>query len=224
MKKISVKNIIEFRKKSEKSKKSFLKSLDKVKPITTETGGNYWVRSVSAMSKSFKTNDNIHIKEKIEIISNLYEISKSLKTKVMFQRNLNILLNYENFDFSTWYPNNAFKILDKNSRNSIIEINSIPVQVLPNQIFSFKSNETDCVGAVWFIAKLQRYNEAELGIFSESLFNLLKVNFSKNYEVMPEYCLIIDVLNVKEVTYKMILDNKISALLQSTLKAIKESR
>ncbi len=51
MKKISVKNIILFRKKSGKSQKTFLKSLDKVKANSSESGGNYWVRSISALNK-----------------------------------------------------------------------------------------------------------------------------------------------------------------------------
>lgn len=223
MKKISIKNIIAFRKKSEKSKKAFLKSLDKIKVSDSESGGNYWVRSISALSNAFKTNNNQYIKDKIDDISEDYNNSKLKRTKDMYQRNLDILSNFEDFDFSTWYPNNTFGILNKVSRKSIIEINKIPVQVLPNQIFIFKKNTIEYVGAVWFIAKLDGYNKSELGIFAEVLFNFLNINFSKKYEVSPENCLIVDVLNLDEITYKMILDNKIPALLQSTLESIKEN-
>lgn len=223
MKKISVKNIIAFRKKSDKSKKTFLKSLKKVKVVDTESGGNYWVRSISAISNAFRTNDNEYIKDKIEDISADYNITKRKQTKDMYQRNLDILYNYEDFDFSTWYPNKTFKIIDKANKKSIIEINRVPVQVLPNQIFSFTKNKIEYIGAVWFVAKLDGYSKAEFGIFAETLFNYLRNNFSKKYEVSAEYCLVVDLLNIDEVNYQMVLDDKIPSILKETLKSIREN-
>ncbi len=223
MKKISVKNIILFRKKSEKSKKAFLKSLNKAKANDSENGGNYWVRSISALTNTFRTNDNQHIKDKIDNISADYSNSKRRQTKDMYKRNLDILYNYEDFDFSTWYPNKTFRILDKANKKSIIELNKIPVQVLPNQVFTFTKNSIDYAGAIWFIAKLDGYSKAEFGIFAETLFNYLSINFSNKYEVSPETCIVVDVLNLEEVTYQMVIDNKIPALLKETLKSIKEN-
>ncbi|MNU16914.1 hypothetical protein D3C71_50880 [compost metagenome] len=223
MKKISVTNIIKFRKKSEKSKKAFLKSLDKAKIIDSESGGNYWVRSLSALSKTFKSNDNQYIKDKIDDISEDYSNSTRKQTKDMYQRNLDILYNYEDFDFSTWYPNKTFRILDKANKKSIIEINRVPVQVLPNQVFTFSKNKVDYVGAIWFVAKLDGYSKAEFGIFAETLFIYLQNNFSKEYEISPENCLVVDVLNLEEVNYQMILDDNIPAILKETLKSIREN-
>lgn len=223
MKKISVKNIIAFRKKPDKSKKTFLKSLSKAKANDSESGGNYWVRSISALANTFRTNDNQHIKNKIDDIAADYDNSKRKQTKDMYQRNLDILHNYEDFDFSTWYPNKTFQTLDKASKKSIIEINRVPVQVLPNQVFAFTKNKVNYVGAIWFIAKLDGYSKAELGIFAETLFNYLSNNYSKKYEVSPEHCLVIDVLNLDEVTYQMVLDQEIPALLKETLKVIREN-
>jgi hypothetical protein len=223
MKKISVKNIIVFRQKSDKSKKTFLKSLNKVKSSDSEGGGNYWVRSISALSKTFKTNDNQYIKDKIDNISDDYQKSTLKRTKDMYQRNLDILFNYEDFDFSSWYPNNTFQILNNVSKKSIIEISKIPVQVLPNQIFTFEEKGVNHIGAIWFIAKLDGYTKPELGIYAEVLFSFLKANFSKKYEIKPERCLIVDVLNLDEVSYKMILDEQIPALLKQTLKSMNEN-
>lgn len=225
MKKISVKNIIVFRKKSDKSKKTFLKSLTKVKDkdSESESGGNYWVRSISALSNTFRTNDNKHIKDKIEDIGLDYNTSKRQQTRDMYERNLNILHNYEDFDFSTWHPNKTFKILEKNNKKSIIEINKVPVQVLPSQIFTFIKDKIPCVGAIWFIAKLDRYSKAEFGIFAETLFHYLNNNFSKDYEISPENCLVVDVLNMDEVSYQTVLDGRIPAILEETLKLIREN-
>jgi hypothetical protein len=119
--------------------------------------------------------------------------------------------------------NKTFKILDKANNTTIIEINKVPVQVLPNQVFCFTKNKIDYVGAIWFVAKLDGYTKAEFGIFAETLFYYLKNNFSKKYEVSPENCLVVDVLNIDEVNYKMVLDNKIPALLNETLKSIREN-
>jgi len=223
MKKISVKNIIAFHRKSEKSKKAFLKSLNKIQVSDSDGGGNYWVRSISALSNTFKTNNNQYIKDKIDDISGDYEKSTLKRTKDMYQRNLDILFNYEDFDFSMWYPNNTFQILNKTSKKAIIEINRIPVQAFPNQIFTFEEKEVKYIGAVWFIAKLTGYTKSELGIYAEVLYNFLKISFSKAYKIKPENCLIVDVLNLDEVTYKMILDEEIPALLKQTLKSINEN-
>lgn len=221
MKKISVKNLIAFRRKTDKSKKTFLQSLTKVKIIDSASGGNYWVRSISALSNAFKTNDNQYIKDKINDISDDYSSTTRKQTKDMYQRNLDILYNYEDFDFSTWYPNKTFQVIDKVSKNSIIEINKVPVQISPNQIFIFSKNKIDYVGAIWFVAKLDGYSKAEFGIFTEALFFYLKNNFSKKYEVSPENCLVVDVLNLDEVNYQMVLDDKIPAMLRETLKSIR---
>lgn len=221
MKKISVKDIIVYHKKSDKSKKTFLASINKVKKKDSEGGGNYWVRSISALSNTFKTNDNQHIKDKIDGIFNDFKNSKRKLTKDMYQRNLDILYNYEDFDFSTWYPNKTFKILDKSNKKSIIEINKVFVQVLPNQVFTFTKNKIDYVGAIWFIAKLDGYTKSEFGIFTETLFYYLKDNFSSKYDVSAENCIVVDVLNIDEVNYQMVLSNKIPTLLMETLKSIK---
>lgn len=223
MKKISVKNIIAFRKKSDKTKKTFLKSLEKLKAPNIDGGGNYWVRSISAISNAFSTNDNKHIKDKIKAISDDYNSSKRGQTKHMYKRNLDILYNYVDFDFSTWYPNKTFKIIDKANKKTIIEINRVPVQILPNQVFSFTKNKIDYVGAIWFISKLEGYSKAELGIFTETLFHYLKNNFSKEHEVSAEYCLVVDVLNINEVNYQMVIDEKIPAILKETLTSIRDN-
>lgn len=221
MKKISVKNIIVFRKRNDKTKKSFLASINKPKIVNSDGGGNYWVRSISAVSNAFRTNDNMYIKDKIDGISNDLNNSKRKQTKDMYERNLSILYNYEDFDFSAWYPDKSFKILDKANKRSIINIDKVPVQVLPSQVFTFSKDTIDYVGAIWFVAKLDGYTKAEFGIFAETIFNYLKNNFSNKYEISPENCIVIDVLNIDEVNYQMVLDQKIPSLLKETLKSIR---
>lgn len=223
MKKISVNNIILFRKKSEQSQKTFLQKLTRKSEIKTEGGGNYWVRSLSAMSKALKSNSTTPIKEKITEILELFNTKLSNQTKDMHQRNLEILHNYEDFDFSKWIPKN-YQILSKTNHKSIIYIDTIPVQILPNQIYSYLNDGIESLGAIWFVAKLVQYTKEELGLFSEALYIYLTNNSDNKFNISPEYCLVVDVLYKKEVNYKMLLDGEITSILNSTLEEINKIR
>lgn len=136
MKKISVSNLVKFRKKLEKNQKAFLNSLIKKNEIKSTEGGNYWVRSLSALSNAVKLKDSLPIKEKIAAILEDYKPNIIKQTKDKYDRNLQILHNYEDFDFSNWIPDGA-EILSKANKKSIIYIDTVPVQILPNQIYSF---------------------------------------------------------------------------------------
>lgn len=223
MKKISVKNIVTFRNKTEKSQKTFLNNLGKSKELTLDGGGDYWVRSLSALSNAVKAKNTEPIKEKIVDISNDFKPGMIKQTKDMYERNLNILHNYEDFDFSDWLPENA-KIVSKNSKKAIIDINGLPVQITPSQVYSFEEEENSYVGAIWFLAKLEGFKKEELGIFAEALHIYLAANFGDGHHISAKNCLIVDVLNREEVNYQMIVDAEIPSLLLATLESIKNTR
>ncbi|MCT3762320.1 hypothetical protein [Elizabethkingia anophelis] len=223
MKKISINNIIKFRLKSDKSQKGFLNSISKDVEIKSEGGGNYWTRSLSALNNAVRINSNEPIKDKITELLDLFVPSLTKQTKDMYQRNLNILHNYEDFDFSTWLPKD-YEIISKTNKKSIIYIETIPVQITPNQIYSFEKDEKQYIGAIWFVAKLDGYNITELGIFAEALFIYLSNNFDQNFTINPENCLVVDVIGEQEVNYQELIDNKITAILKPTLELIKKLR
>lgn len=224
MKKISVNNIIIFRQKSEKSQQTFLNFLKRkvlIQESTESSGGNYWVRSLSAMSNAFKEISNNPIKDKISEIVDLFTTKLTKQTKDMYQRNLDILHNYEDFDFSKWLPGNI-NIISKTSKKSIIYLNTVPVQINPSQIYTFEKDDKKCVGAIWFVARLEGYEKEELGMFAEALFIYLSNNFNEEYFISQENCLVVHVLDKKEVTYKMVVDEEIPSIFNSTLEAIKK--
>ncbi|EJL68547.1 hypothetical protein [Chryseobacterium populi] len=222
MKKISLNNIILFRQKLDKNRKAFLSSLRRKDEIKSEGGGNYWVRSLSALSNGFKLKDNQPLKEKISEILELFTPALTKQIKEMYQRNLDILHNYEDFDFSEWLPENS-KILSKTNKKSIIYINTIPVQITPSQIYSFEKNGNIYVGAIWFVAKLKGYKIEELGMFAEALYIYLSNNFDQEFELSAENCLIVDVLGKKEVNYQMLIDEEIPSIFNTTLELIKNT-
>lgn len=105
MKKLSVKSIVEFRGKTEKGKKKFATDLKLNKEKnSTEGGGDYWVSSLSAISNSCKSNDLQFINDKMDELKEKFENTEYKKTKTMYQRNIDILYNYEDFDLKKWRP------------------------------------------------------------------------------------------------------------------------
>ncbi|MGQ3014344.1 MAG: hypothetical protein ACT6QS_11600 [Flavobacteriales bacterium] len=221
MKKISINNIIKFRYKAEKNRKTFIKSLERKAEVKTEGGGNYWGRSLSALSNAINHKDNTIIKEKIDEILGLLLPGLLRQTKDMYQRNINILHNYENVDFSNWLPN-EFKILSKSNKKTTIHINAIPVQITPSQIFSFEENGNEYIGAIWFVAQLNGYRQEELGMFAEALFIYLTNNFDEKFQISPQYCIVVDISAQQEVNYKNLIDEEVPAILEATLELIKE--
>ena len=222
MKKISLNNIIKFRNKAEKQQKGFINNLKVKSEIKTEGGGNYWIRSLSALSNSIKLNNHEPINEKIAEILELFSPDLTSQTKNMYERNINILHNYEDFDFSNWLPN-EFEIESKSIKKNIIYINSVPVQITPSQIFSFEKNEENYVGAIWFVAKLDGYKTSELGMFTEALFYYLSNNFEDKFTVSNEHCIVVDVIQKTELNYQNLIDNKVPSILNSTLELIRQN-
>ena len=136
----------------------------------------------------------------------------------MYQRNIEMLSNYEDFDFSRLQPCENLTFLSKSQLMSIININGLPVQILPNHVFVFNKKS---IGAIWFVAKLEQMKIEELGAFTDALFRYLTLHYSDKYKINPSYCLCVDTLNKKTVAYKQILDGKISSILDSTIDDIK---
>lgn len=223
MNKISVKNIVNFRNKSEKSQKTFLESLRKKSEATSDGGGDYWVRSLSAMSNAVRERSTRPIEEKIVDILASIKPDTTKQTKDMYDRNLSVLHNYEGATFNDWLPLSSV-ILNKDSKKAIIEIDGVPVQITPAQVYLYDDGKSKCVGAIWFLAKLEGFKKAELGIFAEALQIYLTHNFETKYQIKPEDCLVIDVLSKEEVDYKMVVDGEIPSLLHLTLESIKKAR
>lgn len=224
MEKISISNVVEYRRKSSNSQVTFVNNLRKTKEVkNSDGGGNYWIHSLSTISTVFVSEQNERINEKIDILIEKHDVSTAKISKNMYQRNITILHNFEDFDFSHLKPNFELEYLPKPKDKSILTIEGLPVQILPNHVFTFETNNVKKIGAIWFVSKLDGYRIEELAFFTEAIYRYLSSNYSGKYEIDPDFCLSVDVMNLNNLRYTQILNKKVPVLLNQTLKSIKES-
>lgn len=221
MEKVTIKNIIDFRRKSQRSKITFVKNLNKEK-VPSDSGGDYWISSLSAISKAYKIGSNKNISEKIDELENDFEETSYKITKTMYQRNTNILYNFEDYNFSNLKPTTKLIFLKKPKAISILNIHGLPIQILPHHIYSFEENGVKYIGAIWFVAKLGGYKKDELALFVEGINKYLEVNHSDEYIVHPKYCIAIDVNSNTELKYSEVISNKNLQILETTIDLFKE--
>ncbi|AYL94582.1 hypothetical protein [Mucilaginibacter celer] len=221
--KVPVKKLIEFGRFSERRQTTFANKLKVPKKIDLDensNGGDYWIRSTSGLARAFKENSPSVIKEKIEDLSTDFESTEFNNTKIMFKRNLEILHNYEDFDFSIWRPSNDLKFLSKS--NSPLLIKDVPIQILPHHIFSFKNKGELSVGGIWFVVWLEGFKPSDLGTFSDALFRYISHLYSREHKVNPTYCIIVDALSKETVNYQQVLEGKIPSSLNTTIDRLKK--
>lgn len=202
MKRITMTDVIDFSHSSERRRLSFVSNLKHAKEKESSGGGgDYWVRSISAISNSFKQGSLDPIIAKKDELESLLEGTLTNQTRTMYQRNLDILYRSEDFDFDKWKPSDKMTFLARGKSNSILNIGRVDLQALPSHIFLFKNGEIEEVGAIWFVAKLENFGKKELGMFADVLCRYLELNFSEKYKVNTDYCVAVDVLNGVDINY-----------------------
>jgi hypothetical protein len=217
--KLALRKLVEFGRLSEKRQANFASQL-KIPKIAapTDGGGDYWKRSTSGLSNAFKDNDNARIAEKIEAVVSVYQSATNRLTRKMYERNLEILHNYTNFDFAKLRPAGDLNFLTKSKE--LLTIDDVPLQILPHHVFTFGKGEAVKVGAIWFVAWLEKFSKEDLGIYAEAQFNYLSNVYGNQYGIDPRYCLTVDILTMETVSYNQILQGKIKSLLQSSVDSL----
>jgi hypothetical protein len=214
---VPVKKIVEFRRLPERSKLTFANNLKLPKKSKSDDsgGGDYWIRSISGISNAYKDNDKKLIQKKIDDVLSVYNSTNVETTKTMYKRNLEILHNYIDFDFSDWRPPTDFQYLA--NPQIILNIKGIPIRVIPHHVFSFEDNGEPKVVGIWFVTWWAGFKLDDLGIYSEALFRYLSLLYSKEYNVDPNYCIIVDTLSREIFRYTQILNGNVPPLLESTI-------
>ncbi|WP_418894059.1 hypothetical protein [Limibacterium fermenti] len=219
MKTITVNEIIEFKRKSERSKQTFAL---KVKLGTDESKlpikGYYWSSSTSAINKSFKSNNLLPVKDKKEQLRRLYQTEDNLRKKNTYEKNIKVLDTFEDLDHEKWRPtpNLIFKKMS-NKNLLVLNIKELDVKVAPSHIYTYDFDEKEYIGAIWFIAKKTGFKKIELGMFADTLYNYLNKYYSREYLINPQYCIAVDLVNGADVNYQELKDGEIPRSLNSTL-------
>lgn len=221
MRKITIKDIVAFRRKSDKSKLTFAEALKNRKEvIESESGGDYWITSLSAISRAYKSNDLQFITQKRSELENKYNSTDFDRTKNMYQRNIDILDAFEDYDFKKIKPPKLKKFLSKPKIDSILKIKGFPVQCNPHHVFEFGADDNLEIGAIWFIAQLRGFKNDELAMFTDILYRYLKKRFPKA-QISARYCIAVDLLGDSNSNYSQLEKKEIPSMLNSTLDEIR---
>ncbi len=225
MKKLKLRDIIEFNRMTDARKKNFVANLNgEEKEEKTEDGGggDYWVSSISALKAYFRFGDKEAYDEKISRLEEKAENTKADHVRDQFQLNINILRRYEHVDFSKWKPAVKSNVIKNQTHNYITALSGFEIKAAQWLAFEFKEDGTDKIGGIWYVAQKGGYSRAELSIFSEILYRYLDKNYKKKHEVDPKFCIVVDVISGEELSYEQIRTGEISPLLVPTLTNLKK--
>jgi hypothetical protein len=217
MKKLSVQALIEFRGKSDRSKKIFVEKMKSTKIESPDAGGgDYWVTSFSAVCNSYKNNDLTIIDQKIEELKDRITSSVHTISKNMYQKNITNLLTYKNLDLTKLRPPGKLSFLKKSSTDTLLTLRGLEIQTKPSHIFSF-GKEDENIGAIWFTAKKEGYRIDQVGMFCEMLYRFLRHNYSKKYTLLSRFCIAVDLVSGQTVNYGAIESGAVAPLITATL-------
>ncbi|MEJ8802128.1 hypothetical protein [Pontibacter sp. H249] len=227
MQKITIKELVAFRRKADRSKKNFafkLKTREaKVKTeADAEGGGDYWVTSTSCIYNVFKHKDTELYNAKIDELRAKLENAEDKRTKAMYQRNMDILTSFKDFEFDDVKPSGKLIFQKVPKVYKIHTLDGFPLFVNPSLMFSYDKNGKNELGAVWLIPQLDGFRKYELGMFSEMLYRFLQKNYADDYQISQDHCIAIDTFNAQAVTYTDLLKGDVPHLIDSTLKEIRE--
>lgn len=218
MKKLSVKDLVDFRAKSDRAKRTLVERIksNKIEP-PAEGGGNYWVTSFSAICNSYRSDDLTIIDQKIDQLRDKLASNRHANAKNMYERNIMNLKKYKGIDVKKLRPSGKLSFLKKSSGNQLLTIKGLQIEAKASHVFTFGKKDEENVGAIWFVAKISGFRIEEVGMFCEMLYRFLKHNYSKKYQVSSKYCMAVDMLSGQVVNYKDIEDGRFSPIFSSTL-------
>lgn len=222
MKKLRILDLVEFNRKSDRSKLTHVTNFQKVKSDPknekNESGGDYWVSCNSAIVKYFKSEDEKILRTKIDQLLKMIENSPRKQTKDRFQANIEIIQNFSSFNIKEIKPYQEISILKKEEKYPKIKIENLTIEVKPDVIFSFNENK---IGSVWFLTKKGGFNSNELAMFSDILFRYINNTYSNKFEIIFDNLIVVDVFNSSYLTYNQVNEGEIKSPLIDVIKDFK---
>lgn len=223
MKKVRVKDLIKFRAKNDLTKITFVRNLKKEKKKSDDSsGGDYWISCLSAIRNLFKLDDVDILEEKINLLQSKIEKYENKGTKIQFQRNIDLINSFKEYDYHYLKPNSSIEFLKQKKSNFLLDIKGLPIEAKPCHIYKFSENGSDEIGGVWFIAQLGGFKKSELAMFSDMIFRYLDKHYSKDFYINHEYCIAVDIFNGQEVRYFEIKNGEVPILIDSTIDELKK--
>lgn len=219
--KITVKKILEFRRFSDVRKKTLVRNLCKPREAVDD-GGDYWISCLSALSNAFASSDNKIVREKIDEIRGKMTDGIAQNTRLMYERNVEILVKYNTFDFSSLSPSKSLKFLKQPREKQRVLMNGLPVVVNPHKVFQYEQGGLQRVGEIWFVTWLDGYKTGDLEIYCECLNRYLSSNYTNDdLDIDVGACVVVDVSNQVIVSQVDIQGTGIPKTLDRTLDQIK---
>lgn len=102
----------------------------------------------------------------------------------------------------------------------MLTIKGLQIQAKPSHIYTYGKKGEEKIGAIWFIAKINGYSEEEVGMFCDMLYRFLKHNYSKKYQLIPNHCISVDMLNGHIIDYSQLEAGRPPQVLAPTLDEI----
>lgn len=227
MQKITIKELVEFRRKTDRTRKNFAYKLKtrpaKEKSLEDGGGGDYWITSTITICNVYKHNNTDFYDTKIDELFEKYDAIEDLRIKSMYQRNSNILLSFKDFDFSDSRPETIQKFEKVPIFSKIFTLDGFPLYLNPSLLFSYEKNGKSELGALWLIPQLNGFKKSELGMFCEVLYRFLIRNYSDKYQISEDFCIVIDTYNAQKLNYRELLIGEFPFLIDNTLAEIKEA-
>ncbi len=223
MEKVTIKDLVDFNRKSDRGKKSFAYKIKtrELKPKGEGSGGNWWSTSLSAIGNVYKSGNTNLLNEKIEDLNIRSNITDNKLAKLQYTQNIEVLQSMLEYDFKQIRPTQEFTLVKSIYEQKMIEIYGFPVQAWPTSVFSFKENDKTYVGSVWFVTNKDPFKDSELGMYAEILYRFLSKWYTPKFEVNPSYCVAVEPKRGTHVNYKMIQDGGVISILDKTLLKIK---
>jgi hypothetical protein len=221
MEKVTVKKLIEFRGKNEQTRITFVNNLKK-KKLDDGSGGDYWISCLSAIRNAFRLGEEDLLDEKIDLLYEKIKVTEIKRIKDQFQRNIDVLHNFKEYDFQHLKPNADLTFLRQPKNKSLLDINGLPIEAKPCHIYTFSEDNSEEIGGIWFIAKLGGFEKSELGMFADILYRYLDKYYSKKFYVNSNYCIAVDLFNGQEINYLDIKNGNIPMLIDTTIAEMKK--
>ncbi len=222
MKTISIKDLVDFKRRSERSKKNFVTNLKKEEEKSDSVSRmDYWSSGVSAISESFKENTLKPLFDKKEKLIGKYDSAIHEQSKIMYKKNIEIIDTYSEMNSKQWRPDKNITFEAVSTSNFVMNVEGIDIKMRPSVIFTFSLGDIKQVGGVWFVSQKEGFNKNELALFCDALYRYLKINYSEKYEINNTYCTAVDVLKGSEINYQDLLKANAGSILKSALVEMK---